>query len=325
MKEEVIRPKNANSLFLKKCIQDCNFFFRGQKRIKIKCYACNKNSLAKVFVKYRFEYQKCKYCNSLFHSPRYNFSAFQEYYKNSKSWNYWASIYFPKIEKARQKVLIRPKINKINALLLKTKIFSRSIIDVGAGAGNFLEEWKKKFKEKNILAIEPSKVLAQKCVNKNIPTINLPIEKVMRIRNKPSLITCFEVIEHVENPIKFVKKIKNLCKKQTCVLFTTLTIDGFDLSLLYKKSDSIFPPHHINIFSLYGLKKLFSLCGFKIISVLTPGKLDTEIVKNNMHRLMLPSYIKTFLTKLLNDENKFQKFLEKNLLSSHVWILVQKK
>jgi len=325
MKENSIRPHKDNALFLKKCIDDCRHFFKHKKTTSINCFSCNKNSLDNRFSKHFFNYRQCKICNSLFHAPRYTKKSFINYYQNSNSWNYWASIYFPKIEKNRIKYLIKPKLKRIQNFLKQKKIRSKSIIDIGAGAGNFLDEWRRYFKTNKICAIEPSHILAQKCLIKNIPVIKIPLEKITKVSTRPNIITCFEVIEHVFDPKAFLQKIRSLCKKDTLLLITTLTINGFDLSFLFSKSDSIFPPHHINLFSIAGLEKLFNRCGFEVLKIETPGKLDTEIVEKNIQKLMVTTNIKSFILQLLNKKTKWQRFLVQNKLSSHVWIYAKRK
>ena len=63
------------------------------------------------------------------------------------------------------------------------------------------------------------------------------------------------------------------------------------------------------------------------MQVLTPGKLDVDIVQNQIKKN--PDLISndTFLQKILNDDNKaieFQKFLADNQLSSHAWVIGKK-
>ena len=108
------------------------------------------------------------------------------------------------------------------------------------------------------------------------------------------------------------------------VFVSTLCISGFDLQMLWNKSNQIFPPHHINFLSVMGFEKLFSRAGLVDISVTTPGKIDVDIVRNASQQdpELLCSH--RFVQQLINDEqtaSAFQDFLAANRLSSHAWVL----
>jgi hypothetical protein len=111
------------------------------------------------------------------------------------------------------------------------------------------------------------------------------------------------------------------------VFISTLGVDGFDIQVLWEKSNSIFPPHHINFLSANGFKHLFERAGLEDVSVTTPGVLDVNIVQNAARRdpAILESH--RFLCNLLaNDDTaaSFQQFLSDNLLSSHTWVFGKK-
>ena len=41
-----------------------------------------------------------------------------------------------------------------------------------------------------------------------------------------------------------------------------------------------YPPHHINLLSKEGYKALFNNSGLENVKIITPGKLDIDIVRN---------------------------------------------
>lgn len=140
------------------------------------------------------------------------------------------------------------------------------------------------------------------------------------------LVVCFEVLEHVYDPLGFVRALSQFAKPNGYVMVSTLGVNGFDIQVLWEKSKSIFPPHHINFLSVDGFRRLFSRSGFVEVEVLTPGKLDVDIVRNAYKRD--PTVLKgqRYMKALLGDKTKserFQTFLSKNLMSSHVWIFAK--
>ena len=77
---------------------------------------------------------------------------------------------------------------------------------------------------------------------------------------------------------------KKLAKKDGYVLVSGLTVDGLDIQILGKSSKAIAPPFHLNFLSVEGLYKLFERADFSEIDVITPGKLDLDIVLNTFSK-----------------------------------------
>ena len=78
LKEEKVRPKKIFDSYLNLSKADTNLFFRSKKKKYFKCPACSKNG-KKIFSKLIFDYDICKSCDSIYHSPRYeekNFKLF---------------------------------------------------------------------------------------------------------------------------------------------------------------------------------------------------------------------------------------------------------
>ncbi|EMG00135.1 hypothetical protein LEP1GSC123_0032 [Leptospira borgpetersenii str. 200701203] len=50
---------------------------------------------------------------------------------------------------------------------------------------------------------------------------------------------------------------------------------------LQEKSNSVFPPHHLNFMSVCGFEIAFKNAGFSETEILTPGELDVDIVLNS--------------------------------------------
>src|SRR5262249_28758926 len=141
------------------------------------------------------------------------------------------------------------------------------------------------------------------------------------------LVVCFEVLEHVYDPVTFIRILSRLVKPGGYVFVSTLGVDGWDIQTLWENSNSIFPPHHINFLSIRGFEKALTRAGLVNIDITTPGKLDVDIVRNAWKRA--PDLLKDnhFARLLVEDAERgaaFQQFIAGNRLSSHTWILAQK-
>ena len=80
--------------------------------------------------------------------------------------------------------------------------------------------------------------------------------------------------------------------------------------------------------STEGLEILMERAGFKILNIETPGKLDLDIVENMLEEdenINLPNFMKYLINNRDNKTKKeFQKFLQRNRMSSHVRVVGQK-
>ena len=82
------------------------------------------------------------------------------------------------------------------------------IIDVGADYGIFLDEWKKLNPESEVIAVEPMSSLANECRRKGFSVVESIAEKVTNLNDFANLVVCFEVLEHVFDPLDFIRVLK---------------------------------------------------------------------------------------------------------------------
>src|SRR5262249_14322267 len=135
-------------------------------RDTIPCVACGATDAREEFEKNGFPYSRCNGCGTLYQSPRPPLDAFEAFYRNSVSSRYWAEEFFPAVAEARRGSIFRPRVERLATLCSAKNIAVKRLIDVGAGFGIFLEEWRSRFPDTELLAIEPSKNLAQACRDK---------------------------------------------------------------------------------------------------------------------------------------------------------------
>jgi SAM-dependent methyltransferase len=331
MKEFEIRPQQLFEEYLEISTNDIGIFFsEHEKFVDIPCPACKSELSNHAFDKHSFQYRQCDQCDTLFVSPRPTNEMIDDFYINSESSKFWADRFFPETAAARREMIFKPRVKMVEAILDRIEVPSPiSIVDVGAGYGIFLEEIQKNPRFDSVTAIEPSVDLANTCREKNITVIEKPVEEVLAQEIQASIACSFEVFEHLFNPEKFISHMAGLLKPRGILVFTTLTISGFDLQVLWNKSKSISPPHHINFLSVEGLEILVNRCGLEIVEISTPGKLDVDIVQNMMEEdseIEIPRFLEyMFKQRSEADLEALQSYLQANKLSSHVMVIARKK
>lgn len=330
MKEFEIRPQVLFDEFLSVAKQDIAVFFSDHDRFeKVACPACASTSAEIAFVKHNFTYCTCQSCGSLYASPRPSAEMINRYYRESASSKFWAQRFFPETAEARRAQIFKPRAESIHHLIAQFGVPSpRVLTEVGAGYGIFLEEMRKVGGVDEIVAIEPSHDLARCCRERGFRVIEKPIEEVGSGEVQAAVVTSFEVLEHLYCPADFLGHIRDVMMVGGLLIFTTLTISGWDLQVLWDQSKSISPPHHINLLSIEGLQELVQRVGFRVEEMTTPGKLDVDIVRNMLIEnpsLPVPRFAK-YLLQRRNPSTwqAFQEFLQQNRLSSHVRVVARK-
>ncbi|MBI4667940.1 MAG: class I SAM-dependent methyltransferase [Elusimicrobia bacterium] len=290
VKERDIRPADLFERYLELSRQDAKaLFFDVSAFENAPCVGCGGAESSPAFVKAGFCYIECPKCRSLFVSPRPSRSALDRFYADSPSATYWAETFFPAVAEARREKIFKPRVEQIAEIFTQRRFQPKTVIEVGAGYGIFLEEFKKRFPSSIVGAVEPGEKLAEICRAKGIETLRAAVEGAGVWRRKADLVVCFEVIEHVYAPLDFVNSTVRLVKPGGWLLMTGLGVEGFDIQTLWDKSKSVSPPHHLNFMSVQGFE------------------LDLLMTRRDAHV-----------------HEQFQKFLAESFLSSHVWILAQK-
>lgn len=329
MKESDIRPQDLLQEYLRLSSKDVQaYFFDVNSRNAISCPACDSRQVDSVFEKSGFGYVQCQSCSTLYQSPRPCLRDFEKFYIDSPSSNFWAEIFFPQVAESRREHIFVPRVNRISDYFSKREIVHDVVMDVGAGYGIFLEEWQRRHPEDKVCAVEPGAKLAATCREKGFDVLEAMAEQAQAWAGRADLTTCFEVIEHAHSPLAFITALKNLSKPGGYVLISGLGVDGFDIQVLWNRSNAVSPPHHLNFMSVKGFELLFERAGFVDIDILTPGELDVDIVAQAMTEN--PDLVDSnrFVARLISRGDSamidFQTLLKKYKLSSHVWVIARR-
>ena len=329
MKEKDIRPEYLMQENFKLHAEDVKRLLKHKKDfVKISCPACEFTASKIAFKKNGFTFAICAKCETIFVNPRPTLEMLEEFYTISKSIKHWNDKIFPISENIRRSQIFAPRAKRVAELCRKYNVITKTLIDVGAGFGTFCEEIEKLSIFDKVVAIEPSPDLANTCRRKGLNVIEKPVEDTDI--KKADVITNFELIEHLYRPKDFLITCRKILSKGGFLIITTPNIRGFDLLVLGKSSNNITGPNHLNYFHAGSLSYLLTRCGFDVIEVLTPGSLDSELVRKKILDNEFNVSKQPFLKMLLIDQwkntgNAFQHFLADNKLSSHLWVVARKR
>ncbi len=328
IKEEEIRPEDIFNEFINLSANDAENFFDKTKFVEIPCVGCDNDEKESYFEKHSFRYNHCAKCGSIYVSPRPDLSELTRYYSVSDSQRFWSENILKKTGEKRKESIMLPNITRIEEILENANHTPNHVLDVGSANGTFLIEWKKRHDDAQLYGIEPGRESAKKCRDQGITVYESSVEdEADKGRVKGDLVTCFEVIEHVQNPDLFAESIYKVTASGGMAIMSCLGADGFDIQLLWEKSRSLMPPYHLNFLSQKGMKQLFSKAGFDRVEIFTPGRLDVQIIEKSIERGINPDlsrFEKLLLSRGEATLQAFQQFLAEQCLSSHVWIVCHK-
>lgn len=297
--------------------------------VEIPCPACGSNEWDFAFTKYGFKHNKCSKCKTLFCSPRPTEELLVEYYANFEAPEYWSELLL-KTDTSRKLLQHRPRVEKIVALL-KEKFAKREVaaVDLGAGTGAFALALRDSGFFRKVIAVDFSKECVQACAKRGLEAHQGTVDDV--IEDSIGLLTMNDLIEHLSEPLLFLKKCYSIIAPKGMIAIATPNGEGFDFQLMKEKTVNITPPEHLNYFNPYSIKELMRNAGFHVIKVETPGILDTQIVmreveKGNIDLGKDNKFLQYLLYQTSADVvSTFQKFLQENLLSSHMLLLAEKR
>jgi 2-polyprenyl-3-methyl-5-hydroxy-6-metoxy-1,4-benzoquinol methylase/ribosomal protein S27E len=326
MKEQEIRDRNKLNEYLRLVEQDVRTIFADQSLfVQVNCPACSGADHVSQFDKNGFIYVQCSSCGTLFVNPRPSVTALERFYTEAKSSIFWVEEFFKPMAEARREKIFKPRAEYIRDRIPGVK---KAVIgDVGAGFGLFLEELKKLLPEARTVAIEPSPQMVEICKGKGLEVVPTIFERISGYEGTFDLLTAFELMEHLYDPGELIRQAVKLLKPGGHLFFTTLNGEGFDIQVLWERSKSIMPPHHLNFFNSHSITKLLKENRLEVVEVSTPGKLDWDIVEKMYREEKVdPGRLwKTFSKRASEkSKNELQLLLERSGMSSHMRVIARK-
>lgn len=197
-------------------------------------------------------------------------SNLEKYYKSEEyiSHTDGKKNIFEKTYQLVKSYTLNGKLKLINSL----KTDNKTVLDIGAGTGDFL----KTCKEKNWLTsgVEPSAEARNIAKAKKI---NL-VENLESLGDKKfDIITLWHVLEHIPNLKQYIKKIKELLKPNGYLIIAVPNYKSYDAKY-YKEFWAAYDvPRHVWHFSKNSIRKIFNEVKMEVIKII-PMKFDSYYV-----------------------------------------------
>ncbi len=311
-----------------------NDLSRLHKRIDefvvVPCPACGRQNYIFQFEKYKCKFLECKVCSTIYMSPRPTPAVMDDYYSNSENYAIWNKYIFPKSEANRRDKICRPNLDRIIDECKREGLEKPALLEIGPGFGTFSVLANESGFFSTVSVVERTPSMAEACRGKGLHVIQSALEDVEKdFLETADVVVCFEVIEHIFDPIDFLAGVSRLLKPGGFFMFTCPNGKGFDTEMLREASPSV-DTEHVNLFNPESAVVLLDRTGFEVVCAETPGRLDVEIVRRAVLaqevNLTDDPFWKTLLLQKFDTIGMdFQRFLIEHKLSGNMRVIARKK
>ncbi|MCX5876792.1 MAG: class I SAM-dependent methyltransferase [Deltaproteobacteria bacterium] len=302
---------------------------RSAEFVEVDCPACGSALRKNAFEKYGFTFLRCGSCATLYMSPRPSEEVMADYYRNSENYAYWAKHIFPASEDIRREKIHKPWLARVVAYCDQYCIERGTMVEIGPGFGTFSSLAIEQKVFKRVVAIEPTPELAEACRRRGMVVFEKRVEDLCNEVADADVVVAFEVIEHLFEPSRLLSSLYAVLRPGGLLVLSCPNGEGFDVAVLGPGSKAV-DAEHVNLFNPASLGVLVRSCGFEVLEVNTPGRLDAEFVHDAIVKDEYNVSGQPFLQRVLVDEwerlgGDFQQFLAEHQLSSHMWLVARKQ
>jgi len=143
---------------------------------------------------------------------------------------------------------------------------NKVVADIGCGAGSFVDHISGLTSE--ILAVEPTKMYHKSLTDRGYKVFSYAHDALKEYKEKVDIVVSFQVIEHVEDPVLFLKEIFSLLKKDGILILATPNRNDILMKLLPDLFPSFFyRSQHRWYFNEKSLRHCIEKSGFSIVDI----------------------------------------------------------
>lgn len=223
-------------------------------------------------------YYLCSSCDHIFQMPLPTEEQIRIIYEDE---SYFA---FP-IEKLQEEYEYEKKrfpkeqagkrLSQIMKLISDNNIHNPSLLDIGCGHGIMV-----KLAENfgiSAKGIDLSEYWIS--ASRKILGANVFVEDVFAIeQEKFDIITLYDVIEHLTDPMSFMIHIKSLLKPNGfIIILTPNSKDWFGRNIYKSRWEQLLANEHLNLFSKHSMMKFATNCGMKVVDIKPDRTVKTNI------------------------------------------------
>jgi len=283
------------------------------------CPCCGSTKFQKSFEKLNWTYNQCSQCRTLFTENCLSAESIRTFFTTSEARRHWFDKIWNQTGPYRKSNIIEPLLSWVEQTLLDTFEGRKDlrIADLFPHNWGIAEVW-----SENSYSFDYS-ILSPMYPGDLAPAFNkdVSVKSVERAESLFDGILLFDVLGRSADFDKLFSTVAENLKPGGLCFGTTLLSTGFDVMVLGKHSNLIYPPDRFRMPSFEGIEALVKKYPLEIVEFSTPGVLDVQNVSKALDSGITfgNSWMEYAFTKRRSPEMEasFQEFLQTNRLSSH--------
>lgn len=283
------------------------------------CPACHGNNVPRAFTFQMLEYRRCGDCDMLYISPAPSEQLHLDFVRNSRAMAFWREKLPPGM-KATRRPMYQERVAYARSVWQRFGFGPASVLELGAGNGEFAEELAVSGSAQKIVLLEPQ---ALRLESPAIEIITEGFEALERDERTFDTVFAWELIEHVLEPDDFLRLVRKVLKPGAPLILSTPNERSIETRKLGTDSSNILFDH-VRLYNPSAMQALMARNGFRIIELCTPGKLDVDRLQQ--YRMKKPEAFGNdpVLDLILDDDEaceSFQSLMQTHSLSSHMRVV----
>lgn len=233
------------------------------------CYLCQSSNISLFFKKQGYRLYRCDNCGLIFLDFRKKYTKFLKEYYNEGYFAGDPTFIAYSDYLGDRGVIVKNLRNYLKEILKYQK--DGKLLDVGCAMGFFMEEAERAgFQSYGVdvssyAIAEAKKKFGKRALLASLSEVNFPPGLF-------SVVTLFDVIEHLQDPLGDLKKIKKILRDDGLLVIETGDAGSLWARIMGAKWIFYAPPQHLFYFNKITIKRLLKQAGFEVLAVRRKGK-----------------------------------------------------
>lgn len=232
----------------------------------VKCGICNSSNSDLVMTKDGFQIRKCSSCFFIFVNPRLSKEVYVQTY-NSENYGHIIDTLALASHDYRKSRFGSERIEFIESY--HNSSLEKTLLDIGSASGFFIERAREK--GWNSIGLELTDSAVQFSREKGNKVLQCTLEQANFSESSFSVITLFDVLEHLSDPLGTLRDIYKLLIPGGLIYIYVPNWNSATRLLLGESAHFIWPTHHLSYFTPKTLAMAVDICGFTIEHIETQG------------------------------------------------------
>jgi 2-polyprenyl-3-methyl-5-hydroxy-6-metoxy-1,4-benzoquinol methylase len=164
-----------------------------------------------------------------------------------------------------------------------------SVLDIGCGSGAFIHKVNTEYGNK-VVGLEFNRNALNECRNRGLEVHPVPIQEFGKTFQKFDVVSYFQVLEHIEDPVNFIRASLEALKPGGTLIIAVPNNNPFYLCFEEYATLNL-PPHHAGLWNKDAFSNLPKYLPFKLLSV---SASETPSIIHYLFYFSRSTFIRTF-------------------------------